>query len=230
MQAGERVGLRVVPGVEIDSGYRTAPNAPLRLWHTLVYGVAPENAGLQALCAAVFERNLRDAQRLRELLAGRGFVLTGLDALGRPANVADIGTALGRHNAVPGREAGDDDETAGMRYMLREVPGGYTPVGVDEVIAVAHAGGGLAVLAHPGRSKGIYAVPAVEADIAALAAAGLDGVEVFYPSHSAEQRAWLLEIAARYNLLVTGGSDSHHPAQALAAWPDAPMAPFLARV
>jgi predicted metal-dependent phosphoesterase TrpH len=87
---------------------------------------------------------------------------------------------------------------------------------VDEIIQTAHQAGGLAVLAHPGRSKGIYAIPATAEDIAALADAGLDGVEVFYPSHSAEQRARYLDLARRHGLLVTGGSDSHHPRQELA--------------
>lgn len=208
--AGARQGVRVIAGVEIDSGFAG------KLWHTLVYGVDPDAPALQALCQAVFDRNMADAAALRAELARRGFALEGLDSLGRPPNVADVGAALARGNVVPGRLAGEDDESAGMRYILTEVPGGYQPLGVDEIIQAAHQAGGLAVLAHPGRSKGIYAIPATAEDIAALAEAGLDGVEVFYPSHSAEQRALYLDLARRHGLLVTGGSDSHHPHQALA--------------
>jgi predicted metal-dependent phosphoesterase TrpH len=208
--AGARHGVRVISGVEIDSGFGG------KLWHTLVYGVDPDHPGLLALCAAVFERNMADAAALRAELARRGFMLEGLDALGRPPNVADVGTALARGNALAGRLAGEDDESAGMRYILTEVPGGYKPVGVDEIIAVAQRAGGLAVLAHPGRSKGLYAIPATSEDIAALAAAGLHGIEVFYPTHTTEQRALYLSLARQHNLLVTGGSDSHHPSQALA--------------
>jgi predicted metal-dependent phosphoesterase TrpH len=100
---------------------------------------------------------------------------------------------------------------------------------VDEVIAVAHRAGGLAVLAHPGRSKGIYAIPATAEDVAEMAAAGLDGIEVLYPSHSAEQRAFYSALAQRHGLLVTGGSDSHHPQQPLAAWPLETCQAFLER-
>ncbi len=39
---------------------------------------------------------------------------------------------------------------------------------------------------------------------------------MFYPTHTAEQRALYLELARHHGLLVTGGSDSHHPMQALA--------------
>lgn len=208
--AGAHHGVRVIAGVEIDSGFAG------KLWHTLVYGVDPQAPMLLALCAAVFERNLADAAALRIELAQRGFALDGLDALGRSPNVADVGAALARCNVLAERLAGEDDESTGMRYILTEVPGGYQPLGVDEIIAVAQRAGGLAVLAHPGRSKGLYAVPATTADIAALAVAGLHGVEVFYPTHSVEQRNFYLELALRHGLLVTGGSDSHRPSQALA--------------
>ena len=111
-----------------------------------------------------------------------------------------------------------------------QVPGGYRPVGVDEIVAVAHRAGGLAVLAHPGRSKGVYAIPATAQDVASMAEAGLDGIEVHYPTHSAEQRALYAELTQRYGLLTTGGSDSHHPRQSLATWPMATCQAFLERV
>jgi hypothetical protein len=216
--AGAAHGLRVISGVEIDSGYGG------KLWHTLVYGADPQAPALLALCDAVFARNAVDARRLMADLPERGFQLAGLDALGRTPNVADVATALAVQNDLPGRVAGEGDEEAGMRYLLTQLPGAYHPPSVDEVIAVAHRLGGLAVLAHPGRSKGIYAVPADAGDIAALAGAGLDGVEVYYPSHSAETRAFLLEQARMHGLLVSGGSDSHRPDQSLAM-----IAPELVR-
>lgn len=224
LEAGKRHGVGVVPGVEIDSGFGG------KLWHTLVYGAAPEEAALLALCAAVFERNRADAAALRGELARRGFALPGLDSLGRAPNVADVGLALARHNTLPQRQAGEDDEAAGMRYILTEAAGGYRPVGVDEVIDVAHRLGGVAVLAHPGRSKGLYAIPATTEDIAAMAAAGLDGLEAYYPSHSDEQRAYYRDLAQHHGLLITGGSDSHHPDQPLARWPAEWCAAFLERM
>ena len=68
--------------------------------------------------------------------------LLGLDALERPANVADVGAALGRGNPIP-HEPDDDDEAAGMRYVLTQVLHGYTPIGVDEVTVLVLTGTGL---------------------------------------------------------------------------------------
>lgn len=224
LEAGKRYGVGVVPGVEIDSGFGG------KLWHTLIYGAAPDAPALLALCEAVFERNRTDAELLRGDLRLRGFTLEGLGDLGRPPNVADVGAALARQNALPSRQPGEDDEAAGMRYILTETPGSYRPVGVEEVIEVAHQLGGVAVLAHPGRSKGIYAIPASAGDIAAMAAAGLDGLEAYYPSHSQEQQAFYRDLAQQHKLLVTGGSDSHGPSQPLARWPAEWCAAFLERM
>jgi 3',5'-nucleoside bisphosphate phosphatase len=209
--AGARHDVHVVSGVELDSAFWG------ELWHTLVYGADPTAPALLALCAEVFARNAADAQRLLEALPGLGFVVEPPQPPGRAPNVAEVAAALARANPLPGRVAGEGDEEAGMRFVLGELEGLYRPVGVDEVIAVAHGLGALAVLAHPGRSKGVYAIPADEADIAAMAAAGLDGIEAYYPTHSIDQVAQYVRLAHAHGLLISGGSDSHHPHQELAA-------------
>ena len=45
--------------------------------------------------------------------------------------------------------------------------------------------------------------------IPALAEAGLDGIEVYHPSHNQKQIDELLLIAQPYGLLITGGTDYH---------------------
>lgn len=228
--AGAQAGVQVVAGVEIDS----AANG--KLWHTLIYGAPPAAPALLEICQSVFERNAADAQALLVELPQHGFVLNGEGgstiqlASTRPPNVADVATALAHYNELPDRVSGEDDEAAGMRYLLTHMPTAYRPVSVAEVIAVAHQLGGVAILAHPGRSKGVYAIPATADDIAAMVAIGLDGLEVYYPTHSAEQRALYLDLAQRYGLLVSGGSDSHHPHQPLAAWDAALMKQLLVRL
>ena len=219
--AGQRRGLRVISGVEIDSSFAAHDSdspVPINQLHTLVYGVSPDNPALIGLCNAVFERNLHDAARLRGELVRRGFRLEAFDMLGRAPNVAEVALALARANPID-KQPGEDDESAGMRYILTQVPGGYQPVDVGEIIMIAHNSGGIAVLAHPGRSKGIYAIPAVEEEIRAMATLGLDGIEVYYPTHSAEQRRRYEAIAQDLGLLISGGSDSHHPHQPLAQVP-----------
>ena len=158
-----------------------------------------------------------------------GTIRGGQIALGRQPNLADVAHALVRDGVWP-QEAGVEDEAAGMAYLLRQHPSRYNPLSVAEVAAVAHAGGGVAVLAHPGREKSVYAIPAAAADIAALVAAGLDGLEVYYPTHSAAQTAFYRAQAEQHGLLITAGNDSHGPQNPLGQYPASACAAFLRRM
>jgi len=140
-EAGGRTGIHVISGVEIDAGFPAGQRddrLPFKLWHVLVYGADPEHPSLLALCRSVDERNLADADGLQRHLIAAGFRLPGIDAIERPPRVADIGAALGRANDLPDRAPDDDDESAGMRYILTRLPGMYRPPGVEEIVVVAH--------------------------------------------------------------------------------------------
>ena len=71
-----------------------------------------------------------------------------------------------------------------------------------EAIQLVHQAGGLAVMAHPGLNRTDNIIPA-------LVAAGMDGIECFHTKHSTAMSERYLEIADKYHLLVTGGSDCH---------------------
>jgi len=71
-----------------------------------------------------------------------------------------------------------------------------------EGVELIHAAGGLSVMAHPGLNRTDEIIPA-------LVDAGLDGIECFHTKHSTAMSERYLEIADRFHLLVTGGSDCH---------------------
>jgi 3',5'-nucleoside bisphosphate phosphatase len=71
-----------------------------------------------------------------------------------------------------------------------------------DAIALIGQAGGLAVMAHPGLNRSDQIIPA-------LVERGLDGIECFHTKHTAAMSEHYLRIAARFNLLVTGGSDCH---------------------
>jgi len=71
-----------------------------------------------------------------------------------------------------------------------------------ESIELIHQAGGLAVMAHPGLNRTDEIIPG-------LVAAGLDGIECFHTKHTAAMAEHYLQIAEKYHLLVTGGSDCH---------------------
>jgi len=87
--------------------------------------------------------------------------------------------------------------------------GCYLPI--PEVIRAIHNAGGIAVLAHPIHtgSFGVGFYRFDGEDIALLARAGLDGVEVFHPTHDEGQTRHFAQVADDLGLVKTGGSDSH---------------------
>ena len=78
---------------------------------------------------------------------------------------------------------------------------------VPQAIEVIHAAGGVAVWAHP--FWDVEDEREALATLAAFVAAGLDGVEAFYASHSREQTEALYRAAD--GLLLTGSADFHGP-------------------
>ena len=66
----------------------------------------------------------------------------------------------------------------------------------------------MAILAHP-ISLGVKTREIQEQKIKKLKKIGLDGIEVYYPRHSANYTLWLKEIAKKYDLLISGGTDFH---------------------
>ena len=78
----------------------------------------------------------------------------------------------------------------------------------DKAIELINNAGGFAVLAHP--YKLLLENPVeFEIKIRELMAIGLEGLEAFYPLHSREQTELYIEMAMKYDLYITSGTDYH---------------------
>lgn len=139
-------------------------------------------------------------QRLNELGHAvsweRVQTIAGGENIGRP----HVAKAMVEAGVVPSVKAAFTEEFIldGGRCYVQRVK--ITP---SEAIEQIHRAGGVAVTAHPGRTG------LTDEDVASLAASGLDGIEVHYPRHSRAEIIRFAELAGRYGLLVTGGSDDH---------------------
>ena len=72
-----------------------------------------------------------------------------------------------------------------------------------EAISLIHEAGGVTVMAHPVLTNR-------DDMIAEMVAAGLDGIEIFHPTHTQATRKKYRKIARQQGLFMTGGSDSHN--------------------
>lgn len=76
-----------------------------------------------------------------------------------------------------------------------------TELATKEGIELLKSAGAITVLAHPVNIK--------KTKIEEFIKMGIDGIEAIYPINSKNDTARFLDLAGRYNLLVTGGSDFH---------------------
>ena len=88
---------------------------------------------------------------------------------------------------------------AGFSNLKRPTP--------EKTVEVIRACGGICSLAHPGRiSTGREGVVGL---VERLIPRGLCGIEAVYSGHTANDTQYYKELAERFDLLVTGGSDTH---------------------
>jgi predicted metal-dependent phosphoesterase TrpH len=199
--AGARLGVEVIAGVELTARWRG------RTCHVLGYYLDPAAPTLIAALAAARAAAEATVANAIAALRARGFDLTPADLAGYHARYPSPTTlllAMVRRRLLRTR--------ADLQALLEVLRTAAPPWTAEEAVALVHAAGGAAVLAHPGRRPSAHRAPRVPFDGAALqtlAAAGLDGVEVEHPSHTAAQRAEYAALACDLDLVATGGSDWH---------------------
>jgi 3',5'-nucleoside bisphosphate phosphatase len=196
--------LRLVPGCEISC--ELAGRAPGTM-HLLVYFVDESPGPLQdrlgVLQAGRGDRNVRIIDTLRangmDVDLGDVLALAGEGSVGRP-HVARVLMEKGYVSSI--QEAFD-------RWLAKGRPAYFERVRLtpEESIELAHASGGVTVMAHPGSLD--LDDTALDAFVSELAARGLDGVECEYGRYSREERGAYAALARRHGLAVTGGSDYH---------------------
>ncbi len=200
---GERVGVEVIPAVE----YSTLDNE--REIHMLGYGLdgsyPPLVKQLGRIRAGRFNRALLMVEALNEVGVAitweRVQEIAGDENVGRP-HVAKAMQEAGYIKEIKDAFTPEWIANGGKCYVERVI---VTP---EESIAMIKAAGGVAVLAHPGRFRSDDDTIGDDV-IERYIAAGMQGVEVFYARHTEAMVAHYRELAERYGLVMTGGSDDH---------------------
>ena len=90
------------------------------------------------------------------------------------------------------------------KYLGDNRPAFVPKKAVKPLVALSYIkeAGGLSFVAHPGVNVPRYVIEH-------LISLGLDGVEVYHPQHSMEQRKVYSELAQKHGKLISGGSDCH---------------------
>lgn len=192
-------GLRAVSGIEITAIEEG------RDVHVLGYFVDHTDVQLLVFLSGQRECRVERVRTIADLLASFDMPIDTAELL-RSANARD-GRSIGRPQIARAMfEAGyvDSIRDAFDSWLVPGRPAFVVRAGAppEHVIAVIHGAGGIASLAHPGKT-------AIDAEIPRLCAAGLDAIEVYHWDHPPADRERYLGMASDLQLLVTGGSDYH---------------------
>ena len=202
LDEGQRLGVEVIPGVEISAQF------DLGSMHILGYfidiGNKTLNEKLSLLQETRAKRNPHMVEKLRELGVEISYdevlCASGGGQVGRP-HFAHVLLKKGYVNTV--QEAFD-------RYLGKGAPAYVDKFRFDpkEGMGLIREADGIPVLAHP-FTLHIPSARQLNALVTELTQSGLMGIEVYYREHTDDQITIYKDLAERHGLLVTGGSDYH---------------------
>jgi predicted metal-dependent phosphoesterase TrpH len=194
-------GMLVVPGMELSTNFGPASV------HMLAYLFDPSDATIVRETARIRDGRLHRAERIVERIAA-DYDLTWADVLAQSVDGGTIGRphiadALVARGHVANRSAAFQSILHWQGDYYEKY---YAPSPLAGVRMITNAGG-VAVLAHPA-THGRYRV--IDEDtIAELVDAGLFGLEIHHRDNTEDGKERLFELAAKYNLAITGSSDYH---------------------
>jgi predicted metal-dependent phosphoesterase TrpH len=196
--------LNNISGVEMSSRYNNLN------MHILGYYIDGDLDELKKLCNRVSElRKARLYEHVSKLEKEYNLQFDELDlmnltkkysTLGRP----HIGKLLIKYGYASSMEE------AFKKYLFNVHSSIFYRMDAKLVIDAIHKAGGIAILAHPKKIEDKYNID-IEDFLSDLVEIGIDGIEIYNSLHYNEDSKRYKEIAIKYNLLISGGSDYHGP-------------------
>jgi len=207
LHKGNPTQVALLAGVEISA----APPPAFRLAgsvHILGYGIDADHPKLNEILEKQQHARKNRTPQIIDRLNDFGISVTladiqaetGLQQIARP----HIAQWLVKTGHAASMDAAFD------RYLGKGRPGYVEKyrIPMDEAILTIREAGGLAALAHPGLLD-LAETDTYERLLVELMSMGLQGIEVYYPGHSAEKQSFFEDLAANLGLLITGGTDFH---------------------
>jgi predicted metal-dependent phosphoesterase TrpH len=207
LQIGIPPSLNFLTGVEISAAHPSFfPGSGS--FHILGYNIRLDNRDLNRALS-----KLRDARKNRN-----PEIVNRLKKLGFQISLEEVNQKVGKGQLGRPHIAYvmlKKDFVASIDEAFDKYLGTNRPAYVDkdrieceQAIKIIRAAGGIPVLAHPALLN-IEDNQKLDALLQNLMKNGLAGIEVYYPGHSPQQIRQYTELAGKYDLLMTGGTDFH---------------------
>ncbi len=205
--------LPLLVAVEMSASWQGEPT------DVLCYGFDPEKNVLNELAQDVLSRQRENTREVYENLRRKGYrfadqpksVNEGREQADELMAILEKPSAQQPHELVALLKRhgyGTGEPSAGK--IVTDAGCSFATTDIATVVDAAHQSGAVCLIAHPGRGDGFtcYDAPLLDE---LRQEVPVDGLEVYYPAHTAEQIAMYLEYARRHGLLISSGSDSHGP-------------------
>ena len=211
LDASAGSSVRVIPGIEMSAEEHGL--------HILGYGIDHSDTELLKELEGFKQGRVEGAKQMVENLKRAGFTVEWQDVereatgsvfarphlaraiLKRPENKEKLGSIANVHDFI---DAFLSNTSA--NYVHR------SHISVKDAIALIHRAGGIAVWSHPAiHFHDTY--DELEKFLQEMVGWGINGMEVFNPSHTEDDAEFLQGLCVKYDLLRTAGSDFHEKAE-----------------
>ncbi|QQO10190.1 PHP domain-containing protein [Breznakiella homolactica] len=216
VHAGYAAGIRVIPGIELDCTFLGSD------FHVLGYGINPDHPAFFVVNMDISRQEFNAARERIAALRNLGIPVNEKEAMSRAVHgcfvtgelIAEI--VLGKPEAasnsllqpyLPGGSRSDNPYVNFYWDFCSQGKEAHIPISyisMQKALEIIKEAGGVAVLAHPGQN-----LSGKEELLEYIIELGIDGIECYSTYHNREKSDFYLEIAKRYGLVVTGGSDFH---------------------
>ena len=173
--------------------------------HLLGYFIDIDNSSLNELVYVLNKHRIKRIEKILYKLKQQDININFNDL------VVDVNTTIGRShvaNAMVRKGYFDTYKNAFKSLLMKGKPAyvrGYR-MNYRDTLDIIKESGGVSVLAHPGQ---IYRKIEIEKIIKELKCFGLNGIEVYHPSHCKQDVNNFFNLSKKYRLSITGGSDFH---------------------
>lgn len=196
----EKYDINIVPGIEISAYDFTRD----RKVHILGYGYHENSTHIRELCDEILQRRQEHSLKQITQIKEAGYKLKMDEVL---TYAAHSETIYKQHimSALTDYPFSAEEYQQLYNKLFKGngvAAGDITYVSAVDAVEAIVADGGLAVLAHPGQLDSFDIVPL-------LVEHGLKGIERNHFDHTKEDIRRVDELAEKYGLIKTGGSDFH---------------------
>lgn len=217
--AGKALEINVISGIELSTAYKDEEFIDELSMHILGYRIDIKNKELKKELEDIREKRKIRNEKLLAVLKDMGYEVSHEDLyfdeeqdyIGKP-NIARAMLKRGYiKEAKEAFEPGKFLESPEAKAVKKD------KISVQKAIELIKGAGGTAVLAHPMKIKKIGERGSedfyknLDMLLRRLKIMGLKGIECYHTEHTEEERLKLVELAEKYHMHITQGSDYHGP-------------------